>query len=185
MKTNTKKKVAKTNRTNRTPSKGRKARTRTGTWQNRFIAELRKRGIVADACKVARLSRSTAYEHKEADKAFAAQWQAALEDAADVMEGEAFRRAVKGVLEPVFYQGEEAGTVRRYSDSLLMFLLKGARPVKFRETTKVEHSGEIGVLTPEDIEKRRRERWDKVKPALSVALSQGIDGEPEGANSEA
>lgn len=35
---------------------------------------------------------------------------------------------------------------------------------------KQEHSGEIGVLTPEEIENRRRERWEKVKPALAAAM---------------
>ena len=35
--------------------------------------------------------------------------------------------------EEVFYQGEECGRILRYSDSLMMFLLKAHRPAKFRE----------------------------------------------------
>ena len=48
-----------------------------------------------------------------------------------MIEAEARRRAVDGVDEPVYYQGKEVGTVRRYSDVLLIFLLKGLRPQRF------------------------------------------------------
>ncbi|MDX9802916.1 MAG: hypothetical protein RBS96_02655 [Dehalococcoidales bacterium] len=38
---------------------------------------------------------------------------------------EAIRRAKEGVEEPVFYQGTVSGTITRYSDSLLKFLIGG------------------------------------------------------------
>lgn len=52
---------------------------------------------------------------------------------AELLEAEAVRRAYEGVDEPVFYQGSECGEVRKYSDTLLMFLLKGMMPNKYRE----------------------------------------------------
>ena len=57
----------------------------------------------------------------------------AREEAADTLEAEARRRAIEGVEEPVFHKGERVGTVRKHSDLLLIFLLKGARPQKFRD----------------------------------------------------
>ena len=43
----------------------------------------------------------------------------------DALEAEARRRAVEGVRKPVFYQGVICGWVGEYSDTLLIFLLKG------------------------------------------------------------
>ena len=57
----------------------------------------------------------------------------AREGAADTLEAEARRRAIEGVEEPVFHKGEQVGTLRKYSDVLLIFLLKGARPERYRD----------------------------------------------------
>ena len=43
-----------------------------------------------------------------------------------------------------FYKGSVCGVVRKYSDSLLMFLLKGARPDVYREQMRHEHAGVAG-----------------------------------------
>lgn len=44
---------------------------------------------------------------------------------------EAFRRAVEGIGEDRFFKGDVVGRVTRYSDRLLMFLLKARRPERF------------------------------------------------------
>lgn len=108
-------------------------RAQSRPWQDRFLTALAQTGVIARACKAAGVSRKHAYETRETNPTFRAAWDDAKEEAGDVMEAEAFRRAVKGTLEPVFYKGEECGEVRKYSDVLLMFLLKGNRPEKFRE----------------------------------------------------
>jgi hypothetical protein len=73
------------------------------------------------------------------DLAYAEKFASAREEAVDLLEGEALRRAVQGVEEPVFYKGErvDKGQVRRYSDVLLIFLLKANRPVKFRDRVEI------------------------------------------------
>lgn len=91
------------------------------------------------SCQTVGIGRSTAYDRYARDEGFAARWRAAMDDAADVLEAEALRRATRGVDEPVFYKGERVGTVRKYSDTLLIFLLKGARPEKFRDRYEVRH----------------------------------------------
>jgi hypothetical protein len=99
-----------------------------------------------EACAAASIARSTAYQWRSDDADFAAGWDEALDEAADRMEREAFRRAVEGTNEPVYHQGQEVGAVRKYSDTLLIFLLKAARPEKYRERTETRHTG----LTPDE-----------------------------------
>ena len=108
-------------------------------WQKAFIAALAETGIVSHAAKAAKVDAATAYSLREVDAAFAEEWRLARESAADRMEAEALRRAVEGVDEPVFGSGGagvgtvEVGSIRRYSDTLLIFMLKGIRPDKYRE----------------------------------------------------
>ena len=113
-------------------------------WQAKFIKELCRTGNVSSACRKAKISRTVAYEDKAADPVFAAAWDEALEIATEALELEARRRAEKGVLEPVFYQGKRVGAIRRYSDTLLMFLLKAHRPEKYRENVRQELVGPGG-----------------------------------------
>lgn len=107
------------------------------------LAALALTGNVSEACRCAKVDRGTHYDWQKQDEAYAAAARDALEMAADSMELEARRRAVDGVLEPVYYGGKKVGKIRRYSDTLLIFLLKAARPEKFRE--RFEHSGPGGT----------------------------------------
>ena len=123
--------------------------TRTPKKQAAFLAELSERGNVRDACTAAGIPRRTAYDWRAADPEFAGEWDSALDEAADLMEHEAHRRAVDGTEEPVFGSlGHQLGTgevgrITKYSDTLLIFLLKAARPEKYRERQQIEHTGEI------------------------------------------
>jgi hypothetical protein len=114
-------------------------RTQLGTWKAKFLASLRRMGNVSRALKAAGVGRQTAYDHRDRDPNFARQWAEALEQAADWLEREAWRRAVKGTDRPVFQQGGRVGTVRDYSDTLLIHLLKAHKPEKYRD--RVEHTG--------------------------------------------
>ena len=49
-----------------------------------------------------------------------------------------------GVEEPVYHQGVCIDTIHKYSDTLLIFLLKGHAPAKYRENHRVEHTGDGG-----------------------------------------
>lgn len=113
--------------------------------RQRFLDRLAETGNVSTAAALIGCSRSGVYEQRNNDPEFSAAWDVALEVAADALEAEARRRALDGVEEPVFHRGETCGYVRKYSDTLLIFLLKGVRPEKFRERSSVEHSGGIKV----------------------------------------
>ena len=77
------------------------------------------------------------YHYRQTDEEFGAAWDEALEEGTDRLEDEARRRAVEGCEENVYYQGKIIDTKRNYSDTLLIFLLKGRRPEKYRE--RFEH----------------------------------------------
>ncbi len=106
---------------------------RTDERKSRFLAMLAEGGSVAAAAKQAKIGRRTAYEWRAADPEFATAWDEAIEVGTDALEDEAVRRARDGVDEPVYYQGEKCGVVRRYSDTLLIFMLKARRRDKFAD----------------------------------------------------
>jgi hypothetical protein len=102
-------------------------------------------GNVARACEAIDVARITAYRWRADDPEFAKAWDEAKAIGLDALEDEATRRAFEGCEKPVFHQGTMCGTVREYSDTLAIFLLKGGKPEKFRETSKVELHGSLNV----------------------------------------
>lgn len=104
-----------------------------------FLEALATLGNVRLAAKRIKMSPNAVYESRRADPEFAAAWEQALATAMDTMlEPEAMRRAVTGVLKPVYQGGALVGHVREYSDTLLIFLLKGGKPEKYRENIKID-----------------------------------------------
>lgn len=110
-----------------------------------FLAALIENGgRKVKATEAAGISRGTPRSKPwKDDEAYQAAYQEALILAGENLEEEAIRRAVDGVEEPVgWYQGKAGGTVTRYSDTLLIFLMKGNNPQKYAEFHK--HSGGDG-----------------------------------------
>lgn len=115
-------------------------------WAPVFIDALRETGNVTAAARAAGIDRSTAYRYRNKDTApareFAAAWDDALEEAIDSLEAEAWRRARDGVDHPVIYEGEITDTYKKYSDTLLIFLLKANRPQKYRDNIDITSGGQ-------------------------------------------
>ena len=109
-----------------------------------FLEVLARSSSVTEAARAVGLTRQEACRHYDQDEAFAAAWRSALDEATDRLEQEARRRALEGSEEPVFYHGKECARVRRYSDSLLLALLKAERPEKYKDRVASELSGELG-----------------------------------------
>ena len=103
----------------------------TNDQQQQFLTALVMTGIVSDAAKAAGINRSTVYRYRAQHKSFAEDWDHAKDDATDRLAGVAIQRAVNGIEEVRYFKGEPIGTVRRYSDQLLMFLLRAYRPHVF------------------------------------------------------
>lgn len=113
-----------------------KVRKNIRKWAPQFFANLKDCGNVTASCQAAGISRVTAYDHKNKDAEFAGQWEDAMQQAADVLEGEATRRALAG------------------SDLLLIFLLKGLRPEKYRERVTLPPA-ELDKLIEQALAERR------------------------------
>lgn len=114
-------------------------------WKPIFLQALRASPNVTAAARSAGLSREHVYNTRERDATFAKQWDDALEQSTDKAVGEAYRRAVKGVLKPVFGSlggnkgNGQIGKVREFSDTLMIFLLKAHRPEIYRERIEIDN----------------------------------------------
>lgn len=103
-----------------------------------FCEQLRlSGGNVTRACEAVGIGRRSVYEWRDDDAEFAAAWNEALEAGTEELEEEARRRALRGTEEPVFYKGEPCGAIRKYSDTLAIFLLKANKPEKYRENINI------------------------------------------------
>ena len=111
-----------------------------------FLSALAQYGNVTRAADEAGWNRCL-YRKRQADPAFARAWDEAAAIGVAALEDEARRRAYEGWDEPVWHKGEECGTVRKFSDTLLIVLLKAHMPEKYQERQKVEHSGSMDLVT--------------------------------------
>lgn len=118
------------------------------TWQEStklvtVIKELQHHGNVTWALKKAKAGRGWVYRWRQEDPDFRDVFEEARKCGIEVLKDEAHRRAYEGINEPVFYQGEEVARIRKYSDTLLMFLIKQADP-SYREHFQIDHGNASG-----------------------------------------
>jgi hypothetical protein len=111
-----------------------------------FIRTLAATGIVGRAATAAGWTSSYAHGLKKSNPEFHEMWINAIDFATDALEEAARRRAVDGVVKPVFQQGRLVGHVTEYSDGLLTTLLKAKRPKEFRENVSIDAEVKGGVL---------------------------------------
>jgi hypothetical protein len=135
-----------------------------------FLAAFAVTASITRAAKAAKIDRALHYRWLAEGGAYPEQFASASDRAAQILEDEAVRRAHEGVVEPNVWKGEftykrrqvevtDADTgeirkvwqnhgppigVRKYSDALLMFLLKGLRPQTYRERVTAELTGKDG-----------------------------------------
>lgn len=100
--------------------------------QSSFLAAFRHCGRVDKAAEAAGITRQAHYLWLK-DPEYVFRYEEAQTEAVQLLEDEAIRRAVQGVEEPVYHGGKIVGSKLSYSDTLLIFLLKGAKPEKYRD----------------------------------------------------
>ena len=104
--------------------------------QRAFLAAFAETGNQVQAAKVAGVDRRSHYNWLKQPE-YADAWEQAKIMAGDSIEAEIVRRAT-GYDEEAFYQGEPTGhTIKRYSDILLIFLMKGWNPNKYHDRHEV------------------------------------------------
>ena len=109
--------------------------------KNKFLNALVEYGTIRRAAKECGLSRQAHYFWMQDDE-YRTAYAKAREMANDLIEEEAYRRAVEGQDVKVYYKGEEVGAKKIYSDALLALLLKGAFPDKYKDRVQEEHVGD-------------------------------------------
>ena len=121
----------------------------------RFVEQLAINFRIREACEAIGICYATYGNAKAKDPEFADAVEDARERYKELIEKTIHDRAIVGWEDPVFFQGEQVGTVRKYSDRLLLEKAKRHIP-EYQSKTKVEqtvtHSGTIGLehLTKED-----------------------------------
>lgn len=99
------------------------------------------------------MARSALYDWRNDDDDFRRAWDEVVEASTEALEQEVYRRAHDGCEKPVFYQGQQCGSILEYSDTLAMFILKARRPEKYRERTEItgKDGGPIRIHKAEDL----------------------------------
>lgn len=140
--------------------------------QRAFLAAYAETGCVSRACKAADVGRRSHYRWLAESEAYKAAFAEADDVATEALEAEARRRALDGVRRHKFDRGrpimvpcrpgdpdgrcveqaEDGSEVwakpyveHEYSDTLLIFLLKGKRPEVYRDRVEAKHSGAVDL----------------------------------------
>jgi hypothetical protein len=131
----------------------------------KFIRALRATGCnVSKACTMSGLTKLQADTLRQRLDAFARAWDDTYEGVTDDLEEAGLKRAIEGVVEPVFWRGVEIGTRRNYSDAVLTMMLQGRRSGVYKQRTANELSGPNGApIQTEDL------GWAKDRLAAMMA----------------
>lgn len=108
-----------------------------------FLEALAVGYSVTHAAQIVGVSKARFYELRAQDDDFAAEWERAYESGTDVLVDEVRRRALEGWEEPVYQGGKLVGPVRKYSDNLLMFLVKQRDPSGTNVPTDAQRAAQV------------------------------------------
>lgn len=150
-------------RDRRTPSQRKRA----------FLLAYAEIGTVLHAAEAAGVSRRQHQRWVHEDAEYAAAFADAKAEVIEVYERELHRRAVEGVEKPVWRGGEQVGSIREYSDVLLIFRMKALAPERYRDNHRVEHTGANGG--PIEIETRRASLLERAEALVTNNPDQGSD----------
>jgi hypothetical protein len=132
--------------------------------KRRFLAAFAQCGSVTDAAKQAEIHFTSHYKWlKETDNvAYTEAFNQAREIAGDIAEGELYRRGVLGYDHPVIYEGQITTFYKTYSDTGLIFFLKGTKPDRYRENLNL--SGNVGLPVDDFFNRIAERRRGETKP---------------------
>jgi hypothetical protein len=150
-------------------------------WRPRFLAVLALSRSIILACRAAKVSRPTVDAHRKQDPDFDAQCLAAEEHAVELLHDVAFRRALEGDCEPIFWQGIQVGHVRKYDGRLQIEMLRAHKPAKFKTPGSGQplitgDNNKVMIMTAErqdELIRLRREALEAMNPALPTKAPNG------------
>ena len=152
-----------------------------------FLEDFAETGNVSESARNIGIVRQTVYLWKERDATFLRAYEQAEIDATERLEQEARRRGAEGWDEPVFGRvakdmDGKIGTVRKYSDTLLIFLLKGRAPEKYRERGSVEHTGKNGEALQVNVNTKHDFDYDAFAELFDTLTGLGSGDRPTQSN---
>lgn len=145
--------------------------------QTLFCEGYIQKGTLTGAAKYAGISISNHFRWLDVDPDYPKRFEVAKLTAQELLVEEGRRRALEGVEEPIgWYKGEPGGFVKRYSDALLIFLIKGAFPDIYKD--RHEHTGKNGgpIEVQSTVTIEQFPIW--LKQAI-VVVSSGVQIDPE------
>lgn len=98
-----------------------------------FLRALADSGCVTHAAAHVGRSATSAYalRRRRGAESFRQAWDIALDFAVQRLSDATLSRAIHGVPQPIFYQGQQIGERRVFNDRLAMFLLRQRQPERF------------------------------------------------------
>lgn len=96
--------------------------------KKRFLKELAEHKVIYKACEAVGVGRKTVRRWREADEEFRDAWDEIYERTTDQLEAASLKRAITGVLKPVFHKDEVVGYIHEYNATREIFHLKARRP---------------------------------------------------------
>ena len=139
-----------------------------------FLEQLAIDGNVSRSAKAVGVDRVELSQWRKADAEFAKEWELCREMGIDGLRDECIRRAMEGELVPMMVAGKKE-FVRKYSDALLIFLLKDAFPEKYRDRQpRVTVSTNYGIQDDAAMFEKIREKIKEREAAKhGTGLEQG------------
>jgi hypothetical protein len=149
-----------------------------------FLEHFAEFGNVSAAARHAGIERKSVYNWQEHDDEFAIAYQQAEIASLELMEGEARRRAVEGVgSQRRVYDNRgnlvDEYTETKYSDVLLIFLLKARAPEKYRDRHDITTGGQPLAQLDADIDAAIDRQLARLAARGQSALPVAPDGAPE------
>jgi len=111
-----------------------------------FLRLYRECGNVTLCARKIGVSKACIYKHIAKSPRFEKLFNEARGEAVDMMEAEAYRRAVRGFKKPVYQKGILVGYETIYDGRLLAILLRANNPEKFGDKTEVAITGDASFL---------------------------------------
>lgn len=102
------------------------------TWRPRFLATVALTRSVTIGCRAAKIAFASMQHHRKCDEEFDGQVEAAKAHAVSLLHDVAFKRALEGDCEPIFWQGIPVGHVKKYDGRLQIEMLRAHKPDRFK-----------------------------------------------------
>jgi hypothetical protein len=101
-------------------------------WRPRFLKALRMSCNFTLALQAAHVSYNTVRLHERNDPEFAAQLREAEEEGAQILHDVCFKQALEGNVEPIFFQGQVVGHIKKHDSRMQIEMLRAHMPKVFK-----------------------------------------------------